>query len=124
MADLAVTPTTFIPKKVDAAQLPAVANIAALYTTPAGTATKIVSVILVNDTTTPVTATLQINPNGGAAAADDTIILCKGLSVPSDGAPIYLLVKDQYLNATDTIEGYASAADQVTYHISIVEESA
>ncbi len=121
MADLAVTPTTFIPKKVDAFQLAAAS--AVVYTVPAGTATKVVSIKLVNDTTTPVTATIHFCPNGGGET--DVNIICKAISVPTDGVPIEVLPPgDQYLNATDTIEAFASAADQVTCHISVVEESA
>ena len=122
MADLAVTPTTFIPKKVDAFQLAAAS--AVVYTVPANTATKVVSILLVNDTTTPVTATIYFCPNGGGE--DDTMIICKGMTVPSDGIPVEVLPqgKDYYLNATDTIEAFASAANQVTCHISVVEESA
>ncbi len=121
MADLAATPTKFIPKKVDAFQL---ANASAVvYTTPADTATKLVGVLLVNDTTTPVTATMYICPNGGGE--DDTMIICKGMSIPSDGCPVSIpLQGDHYLNATDTIEAFASAANQVTCHISVVEEQA
>lgn len=121
MADLAVTPTTFIPKKVDAFQLADAS--AVVYTVPVDTATKVVGILLVNDTTTAVTATIYFCPNGGGE--DDTMIICKGMSIPSDGTPVCVpLHGDHYLNATDTIEGFASAADQVTCHLSIVEESA
>lgn len=122
MADLAGTPTTIIPKKVDAFQLAAAS--AVVYTVPADTATKIAGLVLVNDNATPVTATLHICPNGGAEGP--TNYLCRAITVPSDGMPLVIPLGDgeQLLNATDTIEGFASAADQVTVHLSIVEYSA
>lgn len=120
MADLAATPTKFIPKKVDAFQLAAAS--AVVYTVPAGTATKVVAIMLVNDTTTAVTATIHFCPNG--ADQDPANYVCSAISVPSDGVPISVLPPgDHYLNATDTIEAFASAATQVTCHISVVEES-
>jgi len=124
MADLAVTPTTIIPKKVDAFQLPAASAVG--YTVPADTATKIAGLVLCNDTTTPVSATLHICPNGGAEGP--TNYLCNAVNVPSDGMPFPIPLTEgngeQLMNATDTIEGFASAADQVTVHLSIVEYSA
>ena len=121
MADLAVTPTTFIPKTVATGQLAAAS--AVLYTVPAGTAFKIVKIIMVNDTTTAVTATLHLCADG--AGEGPTNYLAVAINVPSDGNPISVpAAEGHYLNATDTIEGFASAADQVTYHISGVEESA
>ena len=123
MPDLAVTPTKIIPKKVDAFQLAAAS--AVVYTVPDATATKIAGLVLVNDTTTPVTATLHICPNG--AAVGPTNYLCNAVSVPSDGmsfpVPLTEGNGEQLMNATDTIAGFASAADQVTVHLSIVEYS-
>jgi hypothetical protein len=120
MADLAVTPTTIIPKKVATGQLAAAS--AVLYTVPAGTAFKIGAIVMVNDTTTPVTATLHLCDNG--AGEGPTNYLCVAINIPTDGMPVVLEFNGLYLNATDTIEGFASAADQVTYHISGAEESA
>jgi hypothetical protein len=126
MADLAVTPTTIIPKKVDAIQLPLVGAILTLYAVPADTATKIAGLVLVNDTTTPVFATLHICPNGGAEGP--TNYLCRAVQVPSDGMPLPIPLTEgngeQLMNATDTIKGFADVADQVTVHLSIVEYSA
>jgi len=121
MADLAVTPTTFIPKKLATGQLAAAS--AVLYTVPADTATKVTTILLVNDTTTTATVTFHFCDNGGGET--DLNIICKTMSIPPC-VPVILNFGPHgfYLNATDTIEGFASAADQITYHISGVEESA
>jgi len=121
MADLAVTPTTFIPKRlITPVQLAAASAI--LYTVPADTATKLMTIILVNDTTTAVTATLHLCHHGDVEGV--TNYLCTAMSIPSDGCPVILEFAGLYMNATDTLEGFASAADQVTIHLSGVEEAA
>jgi len=121
MADLAVTPTTIIPNRlITPIQLAAASAI--LYTVPADTATKLGAIIMVNDTTTPVTATLYLCHHGDGEGV--TNLLCNAISIPSDGMPVILEFSGLYMNATDTIEGWASAADQVTIHLSGAEESA
>jgi len=97
----------------DGAQLGTTAS--TLYTVT-GTKFQITSIVLVNDTTTSVTATIYLVPNGGTA--DDTNILCKNISVPTDGSPLVLEFSELYLETSGTIQGLASAANQVTYHIS------
>lgn len=121
MADISATPTTFIPKKVYYGQL--ASSNAELYAVPADKAFKVCSIILVNDTTTGVTATLYFCDNSDAAA--DAHLVCKEMTIPGDGCPVILDFGPHgfYLNATDTIEGFASAATQVTCHISGVLES-
>jgi len=120
MADLAVTPTTFIPKRlITPVQL---ANASAvLYTVPADTATKLTTIILCNDTTTSATATLHLCHHGDVEGV--TNLIANAMSVPP-GPPVVLEFAGLYLNATDTIEGFASAADQIAIHLSGVEESA
>lgn len=120
MADLAATPTSYIPKRlITPIQLPAASAI--LYTVPADTATKLTEIIMVNDTTTPVAATLYLCHHGDAKGV--TNLLCNAINIPSDGMPVILEFSGLYMNATDTIEGWASAADQVTTHLSGVEEA-
>ena len=119
MADLAVTPTTFIPKRlITPIQLAAAS--AVLYTVPADTATKLTTIILVNDTTTVATVTLHLCHHGDVEGV--TNYLCRVMPVPPC-APVVLEFAGLYMNATDTIEGFASAADQIAIHLSGVEES-
>jgi len=120
MADLAVTPTTFIPKRLITPLQLANAS-AVLYTVPADTATKLTTIILCNDTTTTATATLHLCHHGDAEGV--TNYLCRAMSVPPC-VPAILEFAGLYMNATDTIEGFASAADQIAIHLSGVEESA
>jgi len=121
MADLALTPTTFIPMRlITPIQLAAASAI--LYTVAADKAVKLTTIIMVNDTTTPVTATLYLCHHGDGEGV--TNLLCNAIGIPSDGMPVILEFAGLYLNATDTIEGFASAADQVTTHLSGVVESA
>lgn len=109
------TPTVITPKRlVTPAQL--TGSSTTLYTVPASTTTQVKQIVLVNDTTSAVTATLYIVPSG--SSADDTTILIKAKSIPTDGTP-YILAFDEgfLLNAADTIRGLASTTAQVTYHI-------
>jgi hypothetical protein len=113
------TPTTWTVVKVDPAQL-ANSN-ATLYTVAANTnGAKITSIMLVNDSTTPMPATIYLVPSGGSAA--DTNILCKGFSVPADGLAYEVLQScgEQFLEPSSLITGFATTADVVTYHISLV----
>lgn len=112
------TPTVYTPKNlVDAAQLAGSAG--TLYTVPASTTTKLTNITLVNDTTSAVTATIYVVPNGGSAGV--TNILINAMGVPTDGSPLILEFGEFYMETGATIQGLASAADQVTYHISGVE---
>ena len=120
MADLAVTPTTFIPKRlITPIQLPAAS--AVLYTVPADTATKLTTIILCNDTTTTAAATLHLCHHGDAEGVTNLIV--NAGPVPPCW-PVVLEFKGYWMNATDTIEGFASAANQIAIHLSGVEESA
>jgi len=119
MADLVATPTTFIPKRL-ITPLQLAAASAVLYTAPADKAVKLTTIIMVNDTTTAVNATLHLCHHGDAEGP--TNYLCNAIAIPSDGVPVVLEFAGLYLNATDTIEGFASVADQVTIHLSGVEE--
>jgi len=120
MADLAVTPTTFIPMRlITPIQLAAAS--AVLYTVAADKAVKLTTIILCNDTTTTATATLHLCHHGDAEGV--TNYLCNAMSVPPN-VPVVLEFAGLYLNATDTIEGFASAADQIAIHLSGVVESA
>lgn len=98
---------------VDAAQLAGTAG--TLYTAT-GTKFQLTNITLVNDTTTAVTATIYVVPNGGSAA--DTNILIKAMSIPTDGSPLSFNFDEFYIETSGTIQGLASTADQVTYHIS------
>ena len=119
-----VTPTVYTPKPLcDPAQLQLVGGGApTLYTVPAATTTQLTSLILVNDSTTPVNCTLYLVPSGGAA--DDTDILCKNFTLPADGLPYEIVpINSQgiYMETGATIRGFAATADVATYHISGVE---
>jgi hypothetical protein len=119
MADLADTPTHGIPKSVDSFEL---ANASAVvYTVPAGTATEVKQIALTNTGAAAVTATIHRCPNG--AAEGNSNMLEKAINVPSDGKALVLNYDGLYMNATDTLEAFASAANQVTCHISIMEWS-
>lgn len=119
------TPTTFTVENVDAAQLGS--SLGTLLTVASNTnGILITSIVLVNDTTTNVTADIHLVPSGGSA--DDTNILCKGLSIPSNGVPVAVIGTNpqalsgpQFLEPSGLIRGVASAANQVTYHISYIE---
>jgi hypothetical protein len=113
------TPTTWTVVKVDPAQLGSSAS--TLYTVAANTnGAKITSILLVNDSTAPVTANIYLVPSGGSA--DDTNILCKLFSVPADGLAYEVLQStgEQFLEPSSLIRGLASTADTITYHISLV----
>jgi hypothetical protein len=118
MADLADTPTHGIPKAVDAFELAAAS--AVVYTVPAGTATKVEVISLTNTGATAVTATIHFCPNG--AGEGNANMIEHAINIPSDGVAL-IRKYDLTLNATDTIEAFASAANQVTCRISILEWS-
>src|SRR3990167_191121 len=111
------TPTTFTVENIDAVQLGTA--LSTLLTVPANTnGIKITSIILVNDLTTAVTATLHFVPSGGSA--DDTNIVLKAKAIPTDGTPS-IIKPDANLEASGLIRGLASVADKVTVHISYIE---
>lgn len=114
------TPTVYTPKPLIAPQQLTNSN-ATYYTVPASTVTKLVMIVLVNDTTTAVTVTINIVPTGGSA--DDTNILMKTVSIPTDGFPVILILDEFYMAAATTIQAVASVTAQVTIHISGVELS-
>ena len=99
------TPTIFTPTKPDPVQL---GTSASTLLTAGASGALLTMLILVNDTTTAVTA------------GDDNII-CKDINVPSDGMPINLLdilhLAQFPMEASGTIQGLASAANQVTVQI-------
>lgn len=113
--------TTLISKRVSPAQLTGSAT--TLYTVPASTTTYVRSIILSNDTTSAVTATIHLVPTGGSA--DATNILINAKAVPTDGSPLIFNFGEDcvVLEAGDTIRGLASTASQVNYFISVDETS-
>jgi hypothetical protein len=112
---------TLISKRVSPAQL--TGSTTTLYTTPASTTTYLRSIILSNDTTSAVTATIYLVPSGGSA--DDTNKLIGAKSLPTDGTPLqFNFGEDEVvLEAGDTIRGVASTTAQVTHFISVDETS-
>ena len=112
------TPTVLTPKPLISPQQLTAAN-ATYYTVPASTVTQLKEIILVNDTTTAVTATIYIVPTGGSA--DDTNILLKAVNIPSDGTPVVFEFDSLFMAAATTIQGLASVTAQVTIHLSGVE---
>jgi hypothetical protein len=112
------TPTVFTPKPlIEPIQLAAAS--AVIYTVPASTVTQIKEIILVNDTTTSATATLYLCPDGDAET--DVHLIAKAITIPGDGYPVILEFDGLYMDETDTIEAFASAANQVSTHLSGVE---
>jgi hypothetical protein len=112
------TPTVYTPKPLSDPSQPGVAA-GTLYTVPASTTTKLTEIIMVNDTTTAVKATLYLVPNGGAAGV--TNLLINAMTIPVDGSPLVLEFGELYLETGATIQALASVADQVTVHLSGVE---
>lgn len=110
------TPTIFTPTKPDPVQL---GTSASTLLTAGASGALLTMLVLVNDTTTSVTATLYYVPSGGTAGDDN--IICKDINVPSDGMPINLLdilhLAQFPMEASGTIQGLASAANQVTVQI-------
>lgn len=92
---------------------------AAVYTCPANTYAKIHAVSVCNDTTTVPTFTFYIVKAGGAAGAATYVINDRPLA--SKGTDLCRELRGHNLEAGDAIHGVASSADQVTYHISVLE---
>lgn len=110
-----------ISKRVSPAQL--TGSTTTLYTVPASTTSYLRSIILSNDTTSAVTATIYLVPTGGSAADTNKLIGAK--SLPVDGTPLqFNYGQDEViLEAGDTIQGFASTTAQVTYFIGVDETS-
>ena len=98
---------------VDPAQL--TGSVTTLYTAT-GTKFQLTNITLVNDTTTAVTATIYNVPSGGTA--DATNMLLDAVAIPTDGSPLVLEFGEFYIETSGTVQGLASVAAQVTYHIS------
>ena len=108
------TPTVYTPKRlIDPVQLGTASG--NLYTVPSGKTTQVMTIILVNDTTTAATGTLWLVPTSGTAGDDN--ILTKAIDVPNDGTPLILEFDGVFLNTGDSIKGKASIASQVTVHV-------
>lgn len=80
---------------------------ATLYTTPEATTTIIKAVTLCNKTAAAVSATLKLA--GTEVLATCGIVAYDTITIP---------FMDQIIEATELIEGLASAADSITYYIS------
>ena len=115
------TPTVYTPKPLaDPGQLgTTVGDPPYLHTVSASTTTKLTAIILVNSLTTSVTATLYLVPSGGSAGV--TNLLLNAVDIPTSGTPLILEFDELYLETGATIQGLASSASQVTYHLSGVE---
>lgn len=98
---------------VDPGQLPS--SVGVLYTAT-GTKFQLTNITLVNDTTTAVTATIYNVPNAGSPGV--TNILLGPVSLPLDGTPLVFEFGEFYIETGGTIQGVASVASQVNYHIS------
>lgn len=113
------TPTVNEPKRLIAPTQLA-AGVAILYTSPAGQkGTRLTEILLVNDTTTAATVTLYHVPAAGAPGV--TNLIMNAASVPGDGFPVIINFRGHVMNANDTIRGFASAANQITIHLSGIE---
>jgi hypothetical protein len=92
---------------------------ATLYTTDTGVRARILKCTVTNDTTTSVTFILYKIPTGGTAGPTNMIINTKTLgSQESYTCPEVL---GHCLDPGDFIQGVASAANQVTIFLSVVE---
>jgi len=113
------TPTINVPKRlITPTQLGTSAS--TLYTSPAGQkGTRITSILLVNTGASSTTATLYHVPSGGTAGA--TNVIANAIIVPADGFPVILDLGGVIMNASDTIQGLADAASQVTVHMFGIE---
>ena len=116
------TPTQNDPKRlVTAAQLGS--RNGTLYTAASSErGTRLTALVLVNDTTTSATATIYIVETGGTAGVAN--IIANAVTIPGDGFPVHIDVRGIIMNASDTIQGLASAASQITYHICGIEMKA
>jgi len=90
-----------------------------LYTCPANTAARVIKCTACNDTTTVPTFDINKVPSGGAEG-DDTLLI-NGKALGSEETYECPEVVGQILEAGDVISGVASAANQITVAISVVE---
>lgn len=112
------TPTVYSPSAlITPTQLAGTAG--TIYTVPASTTTQINQIILVNDTTSAVTATLYLVESGGSAGVTNLLLNAK--AIPTDGSPLIYEFTQLFMDAGDTIQGLASTASQVTIHVSGVQ---
>lgn len=114
------TPTNFTPVPLDPVQLGS--SIGDVYS--AGSSGAFVTyILLINDTTTAVTASVYYVPSGGSYGDDN--IIAKDIVVPSNGVAINLLEKLMgqpfQMEASSKIRGIASAASQVTVQMGVVD---
>ena len=106
-------------QSIDAAQLGATA--AAIYTCPAYTRAKDISLTVCNDTTTAVTFTLYKVPSGGSVGDDNILVNAETLG--SRESKVVEQLIGQILEAGDAIHGLASVASQVTYSGGVLEKT-
>lgn len=99
------------------AQLAAAA--AAIYTCPTGTRARVLKCTACNDTTTAVTFNIYLVPSGGAA--DATTILINTKTLGANESYTCPEITGHVLEPADSIHGVASAANQVTMALSLVE---
>jgi len=112
------TPTVYTPKAlVTPSQLAGTAG--TIYTVAASTTTQINQIILVNDTTSAVTATLYLVESGGSAGVANLLLNAK--TIPTDGSPLIYEFTQLFMDTGDTLQALASTADQVTIHLTGVE---
>jgi hypothetical protein len=113
------TPTANVPKRlITPTQL--AASVGTLYTSPSGQkGTRITEIILINTGSASTTATLYHVPSGGTAGV--TNVIANAIIIPADGFPVILDLGGVIMNASDTIQGLAGAASQITIHIFGIE---
>jgi hypothetical protein len=87
---------------------------ATLYTVPASTDVKVVSIVISNTTATAATITLSVVPTGGSAGATNRIMTA--VSVPASGTTV--LDSSIYMNTGDFIAGLQGTASALTVTIS------
>lgn len=90
-----------------------------LYTTPANTAARVLKCTVTNDTTTVATISFNKVPSGGSVAVTNLIMNTKSIgSLETYECPE---VVGQVLDAADVLSAIASAADQLTIALDVVE---
>lgn len=90
-----------------------------LYTAPAGQmGAQVTSFLLVNTGTVSASAFIYVIPSGQSLA--DHFFLAKAITVPADGYPLDVLKfvnGNMYIGASDKLQGSASVASAVTFHL-------
>lgn len=114
------TPANFTPVALDPIQLGTSTGDVYSASSSGGA---VYYILLINDTTTAVTATIYYVPSGGSAGDDN--IICKDITVPSNGVPISVfppgMLGPFQMEASSKIRGLASAATQVTVQLGVVD---